>query len=80
MKLSIISILLLCIFSLFGCTNTDIVLPVTESQIINQATDINYESYVNGDNNNEFLYVDENKFSATSKVVFDENNVFTVIG
>jgi len=56
---------LLCSATLLlsGCTESDIVLPYTNSQFISQSTDLNYSDFVSGVYDGNFLMFDGNKLS-----------------
>jgi len=73
-KVFVISILLLSIVSLFGCTGRDIVLPYTTSQMIAQSTDLNYALFVDGYYDGNFLTIDGNKLGV-SVIDFNDENI-----
>ena len=64
-KLILIGILLLTSFFLFGCTESDIVLPYNTIQFINQSTDLNLIDFQSGVYDGNFLSIDGNKLSIT---------------
>lgn len=73
-KIITITLISFLLLFLFGCTQTDLTIPFTTSQLIAQSTDLNYTLFTQGYYDGNFLTIDENKLSV-SVIDFNEEEI-----